>query len=138
MEEVKRKLICIKCPRGCEIQTSVDGHGVIMEIEGNFCRLGEEYASEEIRDPRRTVTTTVRVKNGKHPLVPVWTSGPIPKDRIFELMDLTRHVELEAPVGKDRIVLENIFGLNIDVLASSAVKKAKKGASPKSSWQPRR
>ena len=60
MEENK-KFICIRCPRGCEIATTLDGYS-ITHIEGNVCRLGEEYVKSEISDPRRALTSTVKVK----------------------------------------------------------------------------
>jgi CxxC motif-containing protein len=122
-EKTKRNIICISCPRGCDIQTSLDGNGAIVKIEGNFCKLGEDYVAAEIREPKRIVTSTVRIKNGEYPLIPVWTVKPIPKDRIFELMELIREIELEAPVKKGHPVLKNIFGLNIDVVASKSIKK---------------
>ncbi len=122
-ENITKKLICIRCPRGCEIQTSLDGYGSIVSIEGNFCKLGIDYANNEIKDPRRTVTTTVRVKNGVYPLVSVWTTNPIPKDRIMDLLVLLKKIELEAPVELSRIVLKNIFGLGIDVVTSGKTER---------------
>ncbi len=119
----KKKLICIRCPRGCEIQTSLDGHGAITSITGHFCKLGDDYIRSELTDPRRIVTTTVRVKNGPHPLLPVWTTKPIPRDKIFELIKLLGEIELEAPVSFNQIILEDIFKLGIDVRASKSMAK---------------
>ena len=118
--KIKRKLICIRCPRGCEIETTIDG---IEEIKGNICKLGEEYVKNEINDPRRIITTTVRVKGGIYPLVPVWTTAPIPKDKIPGLIKLLRTVELDAPVEIDKVVIKNIFELGIDIVTSSTVAK---------------
>ena len=36
------KLICIKCPRGCELE--VEG----KQVSGNMCPRGIDYAMEEI------------------------------------------------------------------------------------------
>ncbi len=121
-EKTEKKFICIKCPRGCEITTTLDGYS-IESVTGNVCKLGAEYVKDEITNPRRTVTTTVRVKNGKHPVVPVWTESPIPKDRIFELMKLLDEIELEAPVKTDQIVLPNAFNLGINIIASCMVER---------------
>ena len=119
MEENK-KFICIRCPRGCEIATTLDGYS-ITHIEGNVCRLGEEYVKSEISDPRRALTSTVKVKNGKYPLAPVWSSAPIPKDKILDVMKLIREVEIEAPVEIDRKVLSDVLGTGIDILVSGFV-----------------
>lgn len=120
MAEKKINVICVRCPRGCEIATTIDGYSIVS-IEGNVCKLGGDYVKDEITDPKRIVTTTVKVKNGKYPLVPVWTPEPIQKDKIFALMKMLRDVELEAPVKIDRIVLKDIFGTGIDVVSSGCV-----------------
>ena len=121
MNENTKNFICIRCPRGCEILTSLDGQGSIMEIKGNVCKLGEEYVKTELADPRRILTTTVRVINGNHPLAPVWTEAPIPKDKIFDLASLLRKKTLNAPVKTGEIVLENVFNLGINVITSGSV-----------------
>jgi CxxC motif-containing protein len=121
MSTQEKKFICIRCPRGCEILTSLDGYGAITEIHGNVCKLGRDYVQAELTDPRRTLTTTVRVRHGRHPLVPVWTAQPVPKERVLELADVLRGITLEAPVTLDQVVLENALGLDIDVVASGSV-----------------
>lgn len=118
-----KKFICIRCPRGCEVITSVDGQGNITEIKGNFCKLGEDYVRTESRDPRRIVTTTVKVLNGVKPLVPVWTDAPIPKDKILALADALRQVQLHAPVSMGQVVLSNALGTGVDVITSGEVAK---------------
>lgn len=117
-----KKFICIRCPRGCEIITTLDGWN-IDKVEGNVCKLGLEYVKDEVTNPRRVVTTTVKVKNGKHPLVPVWTTSAIPKDKIFDLMKLLSVIEVDAPVNINKPVLTNIFNLSIDVVTSNKVDK---------------
>ena len=119
-QKIKKEYICIRCPRGCEISIILNGSS-IDKIKGNECKLGIDYIKREIIDPRRIITTTVRVKNGLHPLVPVWTTSAIPKDKIFDLMKKLQKVELEAPVKINTKVLENIFDTGIDVVTSGKV-----------------
>jgi CxxC motif-containing protein len=69
------------------------------------------------------VATTVSVKGGVHPLMPVYTSAPFPKPRIPELLKLLRTVELAAPVALDQPVLQNVLGTGIDVHASREMKR---------------
>ncbi len=123
----KRKFICIRCPMGCEIEAVLDGYNVVS-LEGNNCRLGEDYVRKEVSDPRRVVTTTVKVRGGVKPLAPVWTDGDVPKARILELTDALRKIELDAPVEIGQVVLENALGLGINVMASGAVERASAGA----------
>ena len=118
------QIICLRCPRGCEITTSLDGYGAIVEIEGNVCRLGRQYVEQEVHNPTRILPTSVRVRNGSCPLVPVWTPRPIPKQYLRDLARSTRSVELEAPVKVGQIVISNWQGLGIDVVASGEVGRA--------------
>ena len=114
------ELICITCPMGCTLEVTHDGD-TIIDVEGNTCKRGLDYAQEELTDPRRMVTTTVRVAGGLHPLLPVYTSAPIPKARIFDLLEAIRKVELEAPVEVGEVVLEDAVDTDVDVLASRSM-----------------
>ncbi len=115
---MQKKFICIRCPQGCEITTTLDGSGAVTEITGNSCKLGIEYVSAEAKDPRRTLTTTVAVEGGAMPLCPVWTEKPVPKDKILRIADELRSKKLKAPVKINQVVLENALGTGINVTAS--------------------
>ncbi|MCX5976619.1 MAG: DUF1667 domain-containing protein [Coprothermobacterota bacterium] len=117
MTQEHRKFICITCPRGCALDATVEGKAVV-KIEGSSCKRGMDYVKGELTDPRRMVTTTVRVKGGVHPLAPVYTKTPIPKPRIFDLLAEIRKIELKAPVRFGDVVIENALGTGVDVLAS--------------------
>jgi CxxC motif-containing protein len=117
MAEETTKLICITCPVGCALDVAHDGE-TILNVDGNTCKRGIDYAKQELTDPRRMVTTTVRVKGGLHPLLPVYTSAPIPKPRIFDLLREIRQVEIEAPVKMGQVILSNVVETDVNVLAS--------------------
>ena len=116
MEETS-KLICIICPMGCSLEVTHDGRRV-TRVRGQGCKRGIGYSEKEISDPRRMVATTVRVRGGVHPLVPVYTANPLPKHLIFDLLDELRKVELDAPVEIGQIVVANALDTGVDVLAS--------------------
>jgi len=116
MEEII-KLICISCPQGCALEVTVEGKTVV-NVDGAACKKGKEYAQLEIADPRRMIASTVRVKNGFHPLVPVYTKMPIPKNMIKKVLKELREVELTAPIANGYVVIENILGTGIDVITS--------------------
>lgn len=118
----KRRLICISCPVGCELDVTLD-EGKIVEVEGNSCKLGLDYAEQEIFDPRRMVASTVKVKNGFHPLVPVYTEQAIPKPMIFDVLAELRNIELEAPVAVNDVVIENVLDTGVNVIASRDMPK---------------
>jgi len=72
----------------------------------------------EMTDPRRMVATTIKVKNGFHPLLPVYTEQPVPKPLIPQVLAEIRKVEVTAPVKMKSVILENVLGTGINVLAS--------------------
>jgi len=111
------KIICITCPMGCNLTVTREG-ATVLHVDGNACKRGLKFAEAELTDPRRMVATTVHVKGGIHPLVPVYTKEPFPKPRIFELLREIRQLNIEAPVTMDQVVLENALGEGIDIIAS--------------------
>jgi CxxC motif-containing protein len=121
MTKISEKVICVTCPKGCTLIVTRDGQTVI-NVE-NGCKRGHDYAQQELTDPRRMVASSVRLKGGLHPLLPVYTSAPFPKPRIPELLSLLRKVEVTTPVSLDQVVLENVLGTSIDIHASREMKE---------------
>jgi CxxC motif-containing protein len=73
-----RSLICITCPMGCQLDVLFDvDSGCVLETDGNNCDRARSYAERELTHPTRMVTTTVRVRGGAWPMVPVHTAKPI-------------------------------------------------------------
>lgn len=116
-------LICVTCPMGCKLQIVHEGN-TVLAVEGNVCRRGEAYAGAELVDPRRMVATTVQVVGGVHPLVPVYTTKPLPKPLIFELLSELRQVVLHAPIEAGQMVLGNALGTGVEVRTSRAMPAA--------------
>jgi CxxC motif-containing protein len=121
MAKETKKLICIRCPRGCEVVTTIDGYSVDT-VQGNVCKMGLQYVKDEVESPKRILTTLVKVKNGVRALVPVWTEEPIPKEKFWDLVKELRSVEIEAPVKVGQVVLKDVFGTGVDVVTSGAVR----------------
>lgn len=116
------KMICITCPVGCELEVVYEGKNVI-KVTGNKCTRGIEFAKNELADPRRMLATTVKVKGGIHPLVPVYSSKPVPKALIFDIAKELRKVELEAPVRIGQVIIKDVLGTGIDIIASRDLPK---------------
>lgn len=117
MAEETTRIICITCPMGCTLEVTHDG-ATIAKVVGQACKRGVEYAQAELTDPRRMVASTVRVRGGLHPLVPVYTAARIPKPLIMALQAELRKVELVAPVRLGQVVLANALGTGVEVIAS--------------------
>lgn len=113
-------LTCIRCPIGCRIAVNTDG-GDIVDITGNTCKRGEDYARKETTAPARTVTTTVRVTGGSAAVVSVKTKTDIPKDKIFDCIRCLKDVCVKAPVHIGDVVLPDAAGTGVDVVATKDV-----------------
>ena len=107
---MKRELTCIICPIGCTIEVELDG-SEIKSIKGNTCPRGAKYAETECIAPTRTVTTTIKCDNGA--VVPVKTDRPIPKEKIFELMEIINNSVAHLPISVGDVIIEGVFGCNV-------------------------
>ena len=108
--------ICTVCPKGCMLNVVREDDTFVHITAG--CKRGEDYARQELTDPRRMVATTVKVKNGLHPLMPVYTSAPFPKPKIPDLLSKIRKVEVTTPIKMGQVILTNVLGTDINILAS--------------------
>lgn len=119
---MNKEIICIGCPIGCPLKINYNQKKV-LRVQGNKCKIGLDYAEKECFNPERTLTTTVRVKNGHLPLVSVRTSKPIPKKLIFKVMNLIAKFEVEAPINIGEIIIENLFNTDTNIIATKNVLK---------------
>ena len=107
---------------GCSLKVEMDGENVIC-VSGNTCRRGEIYARKEVTNPTRIVTSTVKVVNGTSGTVSVKTKEDIPKEKIFVCVQALRGIEVQAPVHMGDVILENVAGTGVDIVATRNVEK---------------
>jgi len=93
----------------------------VLSVEGNACSKGYDYAVEEVVRPARTVTGTVCVDGGVRPLVSVRTAEPVPKASIEEILDILRPLTVAAPVRIGQILVEDVAGTGVPVVATRSV-----------------
>ncbi|MBC7231379.1 MAG: DUF1667 domain-containing protein [Actinobacteria bacterium] len=117
---------CINCPLSCGL-TLVEEDGEVLEVSGADCRVGEKYAVEEFRNPRRTVSTTVRVQGGVLPLLPVVSAAPIPKALVRDAVRMLSRLTVDAPVADGQVIYPDILGTGVDVVASRRLDAAGRG-----------
>ncbi len=109
-----RNFTCIVCPRGCKL--AVDE--TTLEVTGNACPRGAEYARNEVVNPVRTVTSTVRVEGAAHPRCPVKTAAPVPKAKMLDVVRALDDIVLRAPVVCGQVVLADAAGTGVDIVAT--------------------
>ena len=110
-----KEVICICCPRGCHLQVDPQKD---YNVTGNACPNGAAYGREELTHPTRILTSTVRVKGGLYPRCPVKTAQAVPKEKMTEVMAALDRVTLHAPVCTGQVVLADVCGTGVDVVAT--------------------
>ncbi len=115
-----RVITCIVCPKGCEITLQVKD-GAVVRLNGALCERGETYVKQEIADPKRNIASSVKVIGGALPLVSCRLSDVIPKGEIFRVMDEIKGIAIKPPVRIGQILIENVAGLGVNVIATKDV-----------------
>lgn len=118
-----KELVCIKCPRGCKLFISNFEHPDQLIVEGNQCPRGEQYAVDEIVDPKRTITATIKLISETERRLPIRTDGEIPKKLYKEIVDEINKMKVTAPIKRGQVLVENIKDTGIDLISTKAVRK---------------
>lgn len=115
-----RHYTCVICPNGCDIlaRTLADG----IQISGEGCARGREYVLREMTDPRRTISTSVRIVGGNCPLLSVRLTQPIPRDRVRDAVEVIHKLHPNAPIEIGTVLISGIFDTDSDVIATRTVK----------------
>ena len=92
-----KELVCIVCPKGCRLHVD-DENG--YTVTGNSCPRGAEYGKNEIQNPTRVLTSTVRLSGGAYRRCPVKT---------------------EKAVSIGQVVLTNAAGTGVNVVVTKSL-----------------
>ena len=111
------KMICINCPKGCELDVERTADGAVS-VAGNACPRGEEYGRSELVNPTRMVTGLVRVAGMRKPL-PVKTKTAIPKGKIDAVLFAVHQTTVQLPVKIGDIVIRDVAETGVDVVATA-------------------
>lgn len=113
------KLTCIVCPRGCNLTVKQDLDTI--EVTGNKCIRGKKYGINEVTNPVRKITSTVKINNGIHSRLPVISDKEIPKDLLFEAMKVINEITVNSPVSVGDVLVQNILGTDANIIASRSM-----------------
>lgn len=120
-----RHFHCTTCPSECAltIETRIDENGVehVLSVQGNRCARGRKFAEQEVIRPMRILATTIVVRGGDEKLLPVRTACPIPRDLHLHAMRDIRHASVTAPVHMGDVVMSDLLGTGVDLVASMNV-----------------
>lgn len=125
------ELTCIRCPKGCTIAVASEaampegGESAVARVKpfegyliaGNECRIGRDYAIEEMTAPRRVLTSIVRCAHQVEPLS-VRTDATIPKDMVPQCLAALADVCVEGPLAVGDVVLQDVCGTGANIVAT--------------------
>ena len=110
------KMICINCPKGCELDVEKNGDDVV--VTGHACPRGEAYGKAELVNPTRMVTGLVRVAGMRKPL-PVKTKTAVPKAKINDVLFALSQTTVQLPVKIGDVIVPDVAGTGVDVVATA-------------------
>jgi len=116
----KKHFVCVVCPIGGEIDVVHDGDKIVS-LEGNKCEKAEEFVRQELIEPMRILTTTVRLGGARLPVIPVRSDKPVPKRLFPNIMRQLKRIELKAPVNMLDVVVQNIASTGGNIIATSTM-----------------
>jgi CxxC motif-containing protein len=110
------RLTCVLCPIGCELKVDRAAGG--LDVRGNQCDKGPDFAAEEILRPRRNLATSVPLIGTTSQMVSVRLSAPVPRDMIFPILAEIAKLRPEPPVQRGQVLIYNVLETGVDVIAT--------------------
>ena len=117
MAAEKKHFVCVVCPIGCEIHVVHEGSEIIS-MHGNKCEKSLEFVTQELIEPMRVLSTTVRIHGARWPVIPVRTDKAIPKRLFPSIMKRLRRIKLQAPVNMWDVVVRNVLRTGANIIAT--------------------
>ncbi|WP_346884103.1 DUF1667 domain-containing protein [Clostridium sp. UBA4395] len=114
-----KKITCIVCPNGCKL-TIIEENEELL-VEGNKCKRGIEFGINEIKNPLRSIASTVNTIYKEMPRLPVRTDGLIPKSKIFNVMREISKVIITNHVDINDVIIENILNTGVNIISTSSL-----------------
>ena len=122
-EKEQVEVTCIQCPIGCKLIVDIYKQE-ILGTKNAGCNRGIEYAIKEIRSPIRDFFSTVKVNNGKTPMLSVRSTRPVPKNLLIACAVEMSRLTVQAPITIGSIIMKDILNSGIDIIATKSVEEA--------------
>lgn len=113
------KLTCIMCPIGCELD--VCGSENDLQVTGNKCEKGLDFAREEVLAPKRNLATSVPINGRRFKMLSVRLSDRVPRSQLFDVLQEIARLRPAPPVKRGEILIENVLDLEANVIATRSV-----------------
>ena len=122
-EREEREVTCIQCPMGCKIAVEIYRQEV-LGTKNAGCSRGVEYAIKEIKSPVRDFFSTIKVNNGKTPMLSVRSTKPVPKDLLLVCAIEISKLTVQAPIRIGSVIVKDILNSGIDIIATKNIEEA--------------
>ncbi len=119
---MKKTHTCIECPIGCSLCVDIENCRVV-NVSGNKCPRGAEYARAEAENPMRILTSSVLAEGLPVKMVAVRTDKPIPKAKMMEAMAEVKKARVRKPVKSGEVIIPDLLGLGANLIASGDAPK---------------
>ena len=113
---MKREFVCIVCPQSCEL--TVEECTGNLHVAGNRCERGITFAEQEVYDPQRILTTTVKLTTGG--LLPVRSRGTIKKRELRTLVRKLKTAVVAPPIKIGQTIVASFGENDIDIVAADS------------------
>jgi len=113
----KKHFTCVTCPVGCEVDVEVQD-GSILSMKGNRCDKVKEFVLQELKEPMRVLTTTVRIAGAEYAMLPVRTDKAIPKRLFRQAVEELAGSDLQSPVHMSDLIVKDVAGSGANIIAT--------------------
>lgn len=114
---MKNTVTCTICPNGCEIEVNYTTREDAV-LTGYICKRGITYALDECFEPKRTFTASVKISGADRRVLPVRTTGPIPKDLLMQAAEELKSINLQVPVKCGDVIVDNFLNTDVKLIAA--------------------
>jgi CxxC motif-containing protein len=122
MDIEKKHFTCVTCPVGCEVDVELRD-GSIVSMKGSKCDKVKEFVLQELKEPMRVLTTTVRIEGARWAMLPVRTDNPIPKRLFLQAIGELSSIDLKAPVHISDVIKRDIASSGANIVATRTMKR---------------
>lgn len=92
--------------------------GAAAAVSGQMCPRGKLYASGEVENPLRTLTSGVLAQGLPFAMVPVKTDKPIPKGALLAAMAKIKKLKITKRVHIGDVVVQDFLGLGVNLVVT--------------------
>jgi CxxC motif-containing protein len=116
-----KEIICDRCDKRCIL--SIDKFDNNIEISGNQCGYGINYAQSEGNISKDIFTTLVRIKGSRYNVVSVKSTKPLEKKIWIECSKALGRLYVGAPIKIGDIICKNILNTGANIICTKNIEK---------------